>query len=521
MAPSTEQYSCKNCSQPFTPHPDDLSFYEKMQVPVPRYCPPCRMQRRLVHRNERMLYLRPCDNCKTDGVSIYPTGTPWPVYCNPCWWGDSWDGKDFGMEYDHKRPFFEQYIELRNKVPRINLLCITSVNSEYTNNAEDNKNCYLLFAAGKNEDCMYGRLVEHCKSVVDCSWTYNSELCYECLDVRQCYGCLYCERCQTSRDLLFCFDVRGSQNCILCTNLRNKSYCIENKQYTKEEYEKKKKEILSDIASAKKRFEEMKSQAIVKYAFQTKCVNTTGDYLFNCRDSRLMYDASNAKDCGYCADVEDPTDTLDCNNVYYKPERCLDVMGSLQSYNCAFSTYIIYCNSVQYSDGLQNCENCFGSIALKKSSYCILNKQYSPEEYKKLREQIIANMPEYGDFLSPETSPFKYNETLAKDYFPDTKAEEIKTGTYGKENGKDVFACVDCKKNFKITPNEFAFYERMGLPLPLKDFECRMQDRLRKRNPRKLWKRQCMKCNTDIETTYAPDRPEIVYCESCYQQEVA
>ena len=105
-----------------------------------------------------------------------------------------------------------------------------------------------------------------------------------------------------------------------------------------------------------------------------------------------------------------------------------------------------------------------------------------------------------------------------KDYFPDQKPE-IKTGTYGKTTGR--LRCVDCKKNFKITPNEFAFYERMGLPLPLKDFECRMQDRLRKRNPRKLWKRQCMKCNTDIETTYAPDRPETVYCESCYQQEVA
>ncbi len=27
-------------------------------------------------------------------------------------------------------------------------------------------------------------------------------------------------------------------------------------------------------------------------------------------------------------------------------------------------------------------------------------------------------------------------------------------------------------------------------------------------------------CQNEFETSYAPDRPEIVYCERCYQQEV-
>lgn len=512
---------CQNCKESFIITPDDLTFYEKMQVPEPRYCPPCRMMRRLVHRNERTLYRRACDLCKKEGVSIYPAGTSWPVYCHTCWWGDTWDAKAYARDYDSSRPFFEQYKELQRTVPRVALLSMTSVNSEYTNNAGNNKNCYLIFAAEDNEDCMYGRLVQRCKSVVDGSWVYDSELCYECLDIRNCYGCMFCERCQTSKDLLFCFDVRGSQNCILSTNLRNANYYIENKQCTKEEYEVKKKEIMSDITSAKKRFEELRSHAIVKYAFQTKCNNTTGDYLFNCHHSRMMFDASNAKDCAYMADVEDPVDCLDGNNMYYKPEKCLDIMGTLQAYGSKFSTYVMYCNNVEYSDALQSCENCFGSIGLKKAKYCILNKEYSKKDYENTRKEIISNMPEYGDFFPPETSPFKYNETMAKDYFPDPKAEEIATGTYGKENGKDVFACVDCKKNFKITPNELTFYERMGLPLPSKDFECRMQDRLRKRNPRKLWSRQCMKCGTDIETTYAPGRPEKIYCEACYQNEVA
>ena len=73
----------------------------------------------------------------------------------------------------------------------------------------------------------------------------------------------------------------------------------------------------------------------------------------------------------------------------------------------------------------------------------------------------------------------------------------------------------------------------MGLPLPRKDFECRHRDRMAKRNPRKLWHRKCMKenCANEFETAYAPDlryaegsgeasRPEIIYCERCYQAEI-
>jgi CxxC-x17-CxxC domain-containing protein len=40
------------------------------------------------------------------------------------------------------------------------------------------------------------------------------------------------------------------------------------------------------------------------------------------------------------------------------------------------------------------------------------------------------------------------------------------------------------------------------------------------RNPRKLFDRKCDKCGKDIKTTYAPDRPEIVYCEECYEKEI-
>jgi RNA polymerase subunit RPABC4/transcription elongation factor Spt4 len=37
-----ETKNCQNCKKDFNIEPDDFSFYEKMKVPVPTWCPECR-----------------------------------------------------------------------------------------------------------------------------------------------------------------------------------------------------------------------------------------------------------------------------------------------------------------------------------------------------------------------------------------------------------------------------------------------------------------------------------------------
>src|SRR3989338_9490981 len=148
--------TCKDCKKDFIIERGDLPFYEKMKAPLPNYCPPCREKRRLAFRNERTLYKRTCSKSGKQVVSIYTENTPFPVYDQHIWWGDEWDAMDYGQDYDSSRPFFDQLQELKNKVPRVSLLNINSINSDYCNNAEDSKNCYLIFAAQKNEDTMYG-----------------------------------------------------------------------------------------------------------------------------------------------------------------------------------------------------------------------------------------------------------------------------------------------------------------------------------------------------------------------------
>ncbi|MFA5827189.1 MAG: hypothetical protein WC839_01660 [Candidatus Paceibacterota bacterium] len=545
---------CKTCNKEFEIRKEDLIFYEQIKVPTPNHCPDCRMERRLAFRNERTLYKRICDLCKKESISLYPKNTPFPVYCHKCWWSDGWDPLKFGMNWDKSRPFMNQFNELKNKVPRIALLVINSVNSDYTNNAEDNKNCYMLFAAGNNEDCMYGRLVQRCKHSLDCCFLYDSELCYECIDVRKSFKCIYSEMLHECIDTMFSFDMRNCQNCIFCINGHNLTYCIENKKYSKEEYEKKKTEILSsheNIEKAKEKYNEIRSKAIVKYSVSTKCNNVTGNFIYNCHDGVEVFDSADTKNCAYMGDADDVIDSRDCNNIYTKAERCYNVQGNLSSTNSISTVYPMYCHEVHYSDSCYNCIDCFGCVGINKKKYHILNKEYSKEDYEKLKTEIIEQMKHdniYGDFFPPKLSPFGFNETLAQEYFPMVKKEARKkgfnwqeqtTGTYGKETIKEgeipetiekatenilneILVCEECNKNFRITQAELSFYKRMHLPLPHKDFECRHKERMSKRNPRKLWHRKCMKenCNNEFETAYSPDRPEIVYCENCYNNEI-
>ncbi|PIR68617.1 hypothetical protein COU49_00115 [Candidatus Nomurabacteria bacterium CG10_big_fil_rev_8_21_14_0_10_35_16] len=215
-----------------------------------------------------------------------------------------------------------------------------------------------------------------------------------------------------------------------------------------------------------------------------------------------------------------------------------------------------YCWGSQFMNYCLNCpdsNNCFGCVGLIKGSYCIFNKQYTKEEYHKIRKEIIDKMKQegiYGDFFPKELSPLGYNESSAIDEYPLTKKEALaqgfywedtKRGIYDKETvdwktfpdsvldlpndfdiSKEIFACVLCQKNYRVTFNEFVFYRRMKIPIPRNCLECRHITRFKNRGPNKLWHRKCMKegCSNEFETSYAPDRPEIVYCEKCYQAEV-
>ncbi|MBI5753550.1 zinc-ribbon domain containing protein [Candidatus Peregrinibacteria bacterium] len=111
--------TCRECGQGFKISPEDLAFYKKIGVPEPTLCPGCRQQRRLAFRNEKNLYKRACDLCGSGIISFFDKDVKFPVYCSACWWSDKWDSSIYGRDYDFSRPFFEQFGELMQEVPKV------------------------------------------------------------------------------------------------------------------------------------------------------------------------------------------------------------------------------------------------------------------------------------------------------------------------------------------------------------------------------------------------------------------
>ncbi|MFC1655654.1 zinc-ribbon domain containing protein [Patescibacteria group bacterium] len=545
--------NCKNCTKEFSVTDRDQNFYKKMAVPEPTFCPACRMQRRMAFRNERNLYKRKCDFSGRDIISVYPPTSKYKIYDQKIWWKDDWDPMEYGREFDFDRPFFEQFNDLLLEVPRQSLQLVNCENSDYGNDCDGSKNCYLCFNSGTVEDSYYcttyGRNSKNC---MDMFWSITCELCYECSKVTQGYHSFWCFNCTNVTDCYFCDDCRSCEYCFGCVGLRHKKYHIYNKKVSKEEYENFIKNFhftYDEIEKAKVKLKELRLTVPYKNLQIVSSEDSEGDFLEGCKNCTECFDVIMSADSKYVWDgLIDGG--YDCFNTGVDTKFVYECLVAYYANNIKFANISFYCSDVQYSDSVYNSEHLFGCVGLRHKKYCILNKQYTKEEYEKLLPKIIEHMKEtgeYGEFFPASLSSFGYNDTMAQEYFPLTKKETDKQGfnwndyVQPKPEGiktikaKDlpesisditddvlnwVIECEKDGKPFKIIPQELKFYKKEGLSLPHLCPDCRHYERKWKVNPRKLYDRTCGKCGEDMKTTFAPDRPEKVYCESCYLKEI-
>ena len=66
--------------------------------------------------------------------------------------------------------------------------------------------------------------------------TENSSNIFQSVCVSNSMNIFYSRYIINSSDLRFCSNCVGCHNCIACADLENSSYCIENVQYSKEEF---------------------------------------------------------------------------------------------------------------------------------------------------------------------------------------------------------------------------------------------------------------------------------------------
>ncbi|MDD5469875.1 MAG: hypothetical protein PHO92_03730 [Candidatus Peribacteraceae bacterium] len=563
------QQTCRNpwCKQSFEVTDDDLAFYDqvspvfagkKYSLPPPSLCPDCRQQRRLSFCNEFNLYPGTCDLCKKRTLTQFPSKSGIPYYCRECWHSDQWNALSYGRDFDFNRPFFEQLSELKRSVPSLALDVQGELqNCDYIHYAGSSKNCYLIMHADFCEDCMYGYGFKHDRSCMDGFYNLQCELLYDCVDCHSSYGLTHCQDCINCHSSAFLRDCIGCKSCFLCAGLRNKEFCFENEQLTKDEYQKRMQSIDLGSYAQYQQYAMRRGEIETKHPFKEfhghNTENCSGDYLSNCKDTHASFDCENVERAKFCYQT-----VTGAKNLYDIYQYGLQLQESLEctisgenSYHLLFTLGgNVSCSNLLYCWYMENSKNCFGCVNMKHASYCILNKQYSKEEYEKLVPKIIEHMrknSEWGEFLPTPTSLFGYNKTSAQVYYPLSAADarergwqwdveeapppDVKKTIDAKmlpDNQKDIpddilnwaIRCEITGRPFKIQPQELAFYRQQNLPIPRHHWYQRHLDRFHLRNPRRFWKRTCAKCKKEIRTTYAPERPEIVFCEECYLKEV-
>lgn len=555
------QRICKQCSAEFEVTNDDLAFYDKVSpvfngrkelIPPPTLCPECRLQRRLAFRNQIYVYTRPSSTSGKPIFSMYTEYVRFPVIENEEWWSDRWDPLDCGKEFDFSRPFFEQFAELLWVTPHPALAVMRVENSEYCNNVSNIKDCYLVFNTSNAEGCMYVEWGYGSRDCIDCSETLRSELCYDSVGCLRCHNVQNVEFSEDCSDSFFLSHCRGCRQCFGCVNLRHAEYCVFNEQKTKVEYEHFLQEFSGSSFRAREEMQKRLDAFVLKHprphAIFHHVENVSGNIITESRDVHNSFFIERGESLRYCFGLHDEG-AKDCQD-YSIFGRHAELL--YESAICGINVFhlLFCCTCRDGSAGLQYCwyvdgsTSCFGCVGLRKKRYCILNKQYTEEEYNFLVSKIIEHMREtreWGEFFPMHLSPIPYNQSTAQLYFPlttteaaDRRLQWYKRAPEQEEDAIDASTLSDglpatddpiivkstlSDRPFKIIPQEIKRYRQLQVPLPRITYDERMEERAKKLGGITLYERTCAKTGKPILTTYPPDSPFIIWDREVYEQE--
>lgn len=444
-------------------------------------------------------------------------------------------------------------------------LCFNSgylEDSAYLSGCDRTKNSFDLTYCDKNEMCCGNYGSDNCYRV------FFSHNCLECNEVwfsKNLTGCSHC---------FGCVNLRNKDYHIYNKPYAKEEYFSELKKIDFGSYA-----VFNEMSANTGAF--WKNHPF-RFMQGWKNENVTGDYVYHSKNARNCFKIVEAENVAYCqnnwAEVKDSYDTLVVGNAGLLCEVGESGVGGVE--NCKFSFWCwpsVF--NLEYSLICGSSSDLFGCVGLRKKQYCILNKQYSKESFFSLREKIVQHMNEipyidgkgrlyrYGEFFPAEFSPFAYNETLAQEYYPLKKEETLAAGFIWRDPDEkefkttldakdlpdhirdapesvtdDLIKCIQCARAYRIIAMELKFYMEIGLAIPRLCPECRWAGRMKFQNPARYYRKTCHcggktsnnkiyenqtehfhksdPCPVEFETTYAPDRSEIVYCEACYQNEI-
>jgi len=324
----------------------------------------------------------------------------------------------YWLEYDFSLNFFSNFQILFDSMKLApTVIHWECENADYTDQTLNCKNCYLSFviiiwcenvlysfSVKENSINVLNSVVvrDTCENIFTSKWIIKS------------YNIFYSKHIINCSNLWFCSNMVWCNDCIFCGNLDNKSYCIKNIQFTKEDYKIEKEKILKNKKDFFDRFNKIDdkwnnfSSNDTNGIFNIQCenvVNWANNYqIKNAKNVMFIWwkwAGENIYDCFLNTppetDVYGVFGTWYCDNIY-------------NSYQLTWGSNLYYCAI------MERCSYCLWCVWLKNKSYCILNKQYSKEEWEILADKIFSQMEVdwiLWDFLPWTFNPFYFNDTAA------------------------------------------------------------------------------------------------------------
>ncbi len=425
------------------------------------------------------------------------------------------------MEYDKELSFFENWQKLRLGLKSTNMInFFLSENSDYWDVVSKWKNVYLSsYVVNTNEDIVYSFWVKD-----NCSRVFNSaivsdwsENIYSSLCVSQSYETFYSRYITNSSHIWFSVNLIGCKECLFCDGLENASYCIKNKQYTKEEYLVFKNKLLRNTDKFEEYYDtwtKKTSRHVASWSVSWRYA-VESDNLENAHYPYRVIGWRNLFNVWWSEWNTEMYDVVDgwgpeLHHVYW-------VNGvAINTEHAYLSCHIPNCSNVFYCFYTESCSYCFGCIGLKNKQYCIFNKQYDKETWhEKVNElfHIIDTEWMTWEFFPASVNPFYMNDTVAS-LIEDLPREEIVEEWYLRRDEEiavdipdwmeviEVNALWDFESLhesglvldssilkkvikdkewnvFRVIKMEYDFLKRYNLPLPREHWLTRLKDHFR------------------------------------------
>lgn len=560
-----EKRNCEITGQPYTISAEEADAYNSFDLPLPSTCPQERFRRQLTFRNDKQFFWRRCDSTGTKLYSTFPEDAPFPVVSPEYWWSSDWDGTSFGRDFDFKRLFIEQLLDLWTKVPRPAYRLINSLESRACHGARDVGNSFLLFNAQSAACCMYSVGIWDSHHCCDCYSVSGCEYCYECTHCYDSKRLRYCEFSRNCEDSWFLSQCSNCKNCLFCTNLEGKEFCIFNRSVSAEEYQK----ALAGwsftarprVELAKEQFNEFLLDKPIPHIFSDMPDSTSGNYLKACDGVYNSYDCIECRGVLNCYSLVDAANCLDgfgFGNGLSDSVQFVEVGdGARGLINCIECWNQV--SDLAYCSYCEQSSNLFGCVGLRGKEYCIFNKQYSKEQYLQLRGAIVDHLKSrrvWGKFFPASFSGFAYNQSSAEEHMPlskipakmmgfrwDDSVEYIRPSQLmgGVDQAPDerfaevpthlddldentlltlVFICEMSGRPFRLTRDEIALYRMLSVPPPPRAFEQRHRERVMRLAPRALNMNKSARSGEELLTSYPQNWRRPVLSHDEWRKEV-